>query len=52
MRRLYDVLNAGDIDGFAALPADDVVDHEELPGLAPEGVTMFFRDKRRRREGR
>src|SRR5687767_2278440 len=45
MRRLYDSLNAGDIDGFAALLADDFLDHEALPGLAPtkEGVTMFFR---------
>jgi steroid delta-isomerase-like uncharacterized protein len=45
MRRLYDALNAGNIDGFAALLADDFVDHEELPGLAPtkEGVTTFFR---------
>jgi steroid delta-isomerase-like uncharacterized protein len=45
MRRLYDLLNAGDIDGFGALLADDFVDHEELPGLAPtkEGVTTFFR---------
>jgi steroid delta-isomerase-like uncharacterized protein len=45
MRRLYDLINAGDIDGFGALLADDFVDHEELPGLAPtkEGVTTFFR---------
>ena len=45
MRRLYDRLSSGDIDGFSALLADDFVDHEELPGLAPtkEGVTAFFR---------
>jgi len=45
MRRLYSLLSAGDIDGFAALISDDFVDHEELPGLAPtkEGVTTFFR---------
>jgi steroid delta-isomerase-like uncharacterized protein len=45
MRRVYDSINAGDIDGFGALLADDFVDHEELPGLAPtkEGVTAFFR---------
>src|SRR5262245_37777036 len=44
-RRMYELLSAGDIDGFGALLADDFVDHEELPGLAPtkEGVTMFFR---------
>lgn len=45
MRRIYDLINAGDIDGFGALLADDFVDHEELPGLAPtrDGVTTFFR---------
>lgn len=45
MRRVYDLLSTGDIDGFAALLADDFVDHEDLPGLAPtkEGATMFFR---------
>jgi steroid delta-isomerase-like uncharacterized protein len=44
-RRLYDLINAGDIDGFGALLADDFVDHEELPGLAPtkDGVVAFFR---------
>ena len=45
MRRLYDLINARDIDGFGALLADDFVEHEELPGLAPtkDGVTAFFR---------
>ena len=44
-RRLYDLLNAGDIDGFGALLADDFVEHEETPGLAPtkDGVLEFFR---------
>lgn len=44
-RRLYDLLNAGDIDGFGALLADGFVAHEETPGLAPtkEGVLQFFR---------
>ena len=43
-RRLYDLLNAGDIDGFGALLADDFVEHEETPGLAPtkDGVLEFF----------
>jgi steroid delta-isomerase-like uncharacterized protein len=43
-RRLYDLLNAGDIEGFGALLADDFVEHEETPGLAPtkEGVMQFF----------
>lgn len=45
MRRLYDLLNAGDVDGFGDALADDFVEHEELPGLAPtkEGVRAFFR---------
>jgi steroid delta-isomerase-like uncharacterized protein len=45
MRRVYELINAGDIDGFGSLLADNFVDHEELPGLAPtkDGVTAFFR---------
>ncbi len=45
LRRLYVLLNAGDIDGFGALLADDFVEHEETPGLEPtkEGVQEFFR---------
>ena len=44
-RRLYDLLNAGDIEGFGALLAEGFVEHEETPGLAPtkEGVLEFFR---------
>jgi steroid delta-isomerase-like uncharacterized protein len=44
-RRLYELLSAGDIDGFGALLADDFVEHEETPGLAPtkDGVLQFFR---------
>ena len=44
-RRLYELLNAGDIEGFGALLADGFVEHEETPGLAPtrEGVMEFFR---------
>ena len=44
-RRLYDLLNAGDIEGFGGLLADGFVEHEETPGLAPtkEGVMEFFR---------
>ena len=44
-RRLYDRINAGDIDGFARNLADDFVEHEETPGLAPtkDGVQAFFR---------
>jgi steroid delta-isomerase-like uncharacterized protein len=45
LRRMYDLINAGDIDGFAGLLADDFVEHEETPGLAPtkDGVKEFFR---------
>jgi steroid delta-isomerase-like uncharacterized protein len=45
MRRIYDLLNAGDINGFGDLMAADVVEHEELPGLEPtkEGIKEFFR---------
>ena len=45
LRRLYDLLNAGNIDGFGELLSDDFVEHEETPGLAPtkEGVKTFFR---------
>jgi steroid delta-isomerase-like uncharacterized protein len=45
LRRAYDLLSAGDVDGFGALLADDFVEHEETPGIAPtkEGVQEFFR---------
>jgi steroid delta-isomerase-like uncharacterized protein len=44
MRRLYELISAGDIDGFGELVADDFVEHEESPGLEPtkEGVKQFF----------
>jgi steroid delta-isomerase-like uncharacterized protein len=42
---MYDLINAGDIDAFGDLLADDFVEHEELPGLSPsrDGVKTFFR---------
>jgi steroid delta-isomerase-like uncharacterized protein len=45
VRRLYDLVNGRDIDGFGDLLADDFVEHEEAPGLAPtkSGVKDFFR---------
>ena len=48
MRGLYAALNAGDLDGFGATLADDFVEHEETPGLAPTkaGVLEFFRIER------
>ena len=44
-RRMYDLLNSGDIDGFGEALADEFVEHEETPGLAPtkDGVLEFFR---------
>jgi steroid delta-isomerase-like uncharacterized protein len=44
MRRAYDLINAGDLDAFGELLADDFVEHEESPGLEPtkEGVVKFF----------
>lgn len=44
MRRIYELINSGDIDGFVASLGDDFVEHEELPGLSQdrEGVRGFF----------
>jgi len=44
MGRLYELINAGDIDGFGDCVADDFVEHEEMPGLEPskEGVKQLF----------
>ena len=48
VRRLYDSINAGDIDGFGEHLAPDFVEHEVTPGLAPtkDGVKDFFRMQR------
>jgi steroid delta-isomerase-like uncharacterized protein len=45
MRRLYELLSAGDVDGFGEHVAEDFVEHEEMPGLDPskEGVEQMFR---------
>ena len=45
LRRCYELLNAGDVDGFGDLLSDDFVENEETPGLAPtkDGVKAFFR---------
>ena len=45
MRRAYELISAGDIDGFGELLSEDFVEHEETPGLEPtkEGVMKFFR---------
>lgn len=48
VRRFYDLINAGDIDGFGDLLAEDFIEHEETPGLSPtkEGVKEFFQMNR------
>ena len=45
MRHFYELISAGDIEGFGDLLADDFIEHEETPGLAPnkDGVLEFFR---------
>lgn len=45
IRRLYDLINAGDIDGFGRQVANDFVEREETPGIPPtkDGVLLYFR---------
>ena len=45
LRSVYRAINQGDIDAAGELIADDVIEHEEFPGLEPtkEGVLRFFR---------
>jgi steroid delta-isomerase-like uncharacterized protein len=45
MRRMYELLTAGDIDGFGELVAEDFIEHELTPGFEPtkEGVKQLFR---------
>ena len=45
MRRLYELLSAGDIDGFREHVAEDFVEHDEVPGFEPsnDGVKQMFR---------
>lgn len=45
MRRTYELLSEGDVDGFGQLLSDEFVEHEELPGLSPgkDGVLELFR---------
>jgi steroid delta-isomerase-like uncharacterized protein len=44
IRRLYDLINAGDIDGFGQQLADDFVEHNENPGVPPTkaGTLQYF----------
>ena len=45
VRRMYELINAGDIGAFSEHLANDFVEHEVTPGLDPtkEGVKNFFR---------
>ncbi len=49
MRRLYELISAGDIDGFGEHLAEGFVDHDETPGFEPdkEGVKQALRMYRR-----
>jgi steroid delta-isomerase-like uncharacterized protein len=44
LEQMYERINAHDADGFCEYLAEDFVEHEEAPGLAPtkEGVRQFF----------
>lgn len=48
IRRVFDAISGGDMKTLESLLADDVVEHEEFPGLEPnkEGVLAFFRHMR------
>ncbi|WP_323099059.1 ester cyclase [Intrasporangium sp. YIM S08009] len=48
MRRTYELISAGDIDGFGDLLAENFVEHQEAPGLPPTkaGVLDLFRGYR------
>ena len=45
IRRFYDLISAGDIDGFGRQLADDFAERETLPGFPPTkaGVLEYFR---------
>ena len=45
LRRMFELVCAGDVDGFADLLSDDFVEHEVGPGTEPtkEGTRELFR---------
>ncbi len=49
LRRFYEEISAGNLEVIDELVADEVVEHEEFPGLEPnkEGVRQFFTLMRR-----
>ena len=48
MRRAYELISHGDIDGFGDLVSEHFIEHEEVPGLPPTkaGVLDLFRGYR------
>jgi len=44
IRRLYDLISTGNIDGFGRQLADDFAEHEDLPDFPPTkaGVLQYF----------
>jgi len=44
IRRMYELISAGEIDGFGDLIAEDLVEHEEVPGYesTKAGVKQLF----------
>jgi hypothetical protein len=44
IRRLYDLINAGDINGFGRQLAENFIEHNENPGVPPTkaGVVQYF----------
>ena len=44
MRRFYEVINSGEIDGFIDLLADDFIEHEQMPGMPTgrDGTRQLF----------
>jgi steroid delta-isomerase-like uncharacterized protein len=45
MRRFYETVNAGEVDGFIDLLADDFIEHEQMPGMPSgrEGTRQLFK---------
>jgi steroid delta-isomerase-like uncharacterized protein len=45
VERAFELINAGDIDGFGDLMAENFVEHEQVAGLEPtkEGTKQLFR---------
>jgi predicted ester cyclase len=42
IQRLYDFINAGDIDGFGGQLDDNFVEHNEIPGIPPTRAGVYF----------